>query len=72
MATHERIAYEQGRDKSREIVAAWMIKHGFATGHGDTLTDLLEELSWQVAEIRAKIPYDLRPTDPHHGGKIPE
>ena len=37
---------------AREAVAAWMIEHAFATGHGDTLTDLLAELSWQIAEIK--------------------
>lgn len=41
---------------SREAVANWMIKHSFATGHGDTLADLLEELSGQIAKLRAKPP----------------
>lgn len=36
----------------RNKVAAWMIAHGFATGHGDTIDDLLAELAWQVAELR--------------------
>ena len=31
----------------REKVAAWMIQRGYATGHGDTTEDLLEELDWQ-------------------------
>ena len=31
-----------------EKLATWMIAHGFATGHGDTLDDLLKELAWQV------------------------
>ena len=34
----------------REKLAAWMIKHGYATGHGDTVKDLLKELEWQIAE----------------------
>ena len=34
----------------RNILAAWMIKFGFATGHGDTTEDLLVELEWQVRE----------------------
>ena len=34
----------------REKVAAWMIKKGLATGHGDTIEDLLQELEWQIAE----------------------
>ena len=27
-----------------------MIKKGYATGHGDTIEDLLNELDWQIAE----------------------
>ena len=34
----------------REKVAAWMIRKSYATGHGDTVEDLLKELEWQVAE----------------------
>jgi len=34
----------------REKVAAWMIKKGYATGHGDTIEDLLKELDWQIRE----------------------
>ena len=34
----------------REKVAAWMIQRGYATGHGDTVEDLLKELEWQIAE----------------------
>ena len=37
----------------REQLAQWMIAHSFATGHGDTFADLLKELEWQVAELRA-------------------
>ena len=33
-----------------EKVAKWMMSHGYATGHGDTIEDLLKELEWQVAE----------------------
>ena len=35
---------------SKEILAQWMIQHGYATGHGDTMKDLLAELDWQIAE----------------------
>lgn len=35
---------------SKEILAQWMIKHGYATGHGDTIEDLLTELEWQIRE----------------------
>lgn len=34
----------------REKVAHWMMQRGYATGHGDTLEDLLQELEWQIAE----------------------
>ena len=34
----------------REKVARWMIQRSYATGHGDTLDDLLQELDWQIAE----------------------
>jgi hypothetical protein len=36
----------------RERLAKWMIQHGFATGHGDTFEDLLDAMTWQVAEKR--------------------
>jgi len=34
----------------REKVAQWMIQRSYATGHGDTLEDLLAELDWQIAD----------------------
>lgn len=34
----------------RNILAAWMIQRSYATGHGDTIEDLLKELEWQIAE----------------------
>jgi hypothetical protein len=39
--------------KDREAVARWMIENSLATGHGDTLEDLLKEASWQIKELRA-------------------
>lgn len=42
---HERLTAE-----ARESVAAFMIRNSFATGHGDTLDDLLGELDAQVQE----------------------
>jgi hypothetical protein len=33
-----------------EAVAKWMIDRGYATGHGDTIEDLLKELEWQIRE----------------------
>ena len=34
----------------RNKLAQWMIDRGYATGHGDTVEDLLQELEWQIAE----------------------
>jgi len=34
----------------RNKLAQWMIAKGYATGHGDTVEDLLQELEWQIAE----------------------
>ena len=38
------------RADEREKVAAWVMQRGYATGHGDTIEDLLQELDWQVTE----------------------
>jgi len=35
-----------------EKLAAWMMLNGFATGHGDTMDDLLGELGAQIKELR--------------------
>jgi hypothetical protein len=45
---------------AREKLASWMLAHGFATGHGDTMDDLLKELTWQVEELRLKAMSSLR------------
>lgn len=37
-------------EKERELVANWLMRKGFATGHGDTIVDMIDELEWQVAE----------------------
>ena len=34
----------------REKLAAWMMRQGYATGHGDNIKDLLKELDWQIEE----------------------
>ena len=36
--------------EDRNKIAAWMMAQGYATGHGDTVEDLLNELEWQVEE----------------------
>lgn len=32
----------------KETVANWMMANGFATGHGDSVADMLNELAWQI------------------------
>ena len=39
----------------REKVTQWMIERSYATGHGDTVEDLLKELEWQVKERELKV-----------------
>ena len=34
----------------KETLAQWMMQHGYATGHGDTMEDLLVELDIQIVE----------------------
>lgn len=36
--------------REREVVANWIMDRGFATGHGDAIVDLLDQLEWQIAE----------------------
>lgn len=31
-------------------LAAWMMQRGYATGHGETMEDLLAELDWQIVD----------------------
>lgn len=31
-------------------LAEWMVRQGYATGHGDSMDDLLRELEWQFKE----------------------
>ena len=31
-------------------LASWMMQHGYATGHGESVDDLLAELAWQIEE----------------------
>ena len=34
----------------RNKLAAWMMQRGYATGHGDSIEDMLQELDWQIRE----------------------
>lgn len=37
-------------DDARELLSSWMLSHGYATGHGDSVEGLLGELEGQIAE----------------------
>jgi hypothetical protein len=39
----------------RNKLAQWMMTQGYATGHGDTTEDLLDELDWQITESWSKV-----------------
>jgi hypothetical protein len=41
----------------KEKLAQWMIKKGLATGHGDSVEDLLHELEWQIAEKQQPVTF---------------
>jgi hypothetical protein len=51
-AAMEYLAYCVEKDVAAERgkVAKWMIERSYATGHGDTVEDLLKELEWQAKE----------------------
>ena len=44
------LAYAAGAADERNKVAQWMIARSYATGHGDTVEDLLKELAQSVRE----------------------
>lgn len=48
---------------AREEVAAAMVRCNLATGHGETLADLLGEMEWQVRELQSKAAAAELPSD---------
>jgi len=50
----ERFA-ELVRTEDRNELAAWMQAQGYATGHGDTTEDLLEELEREIGFDKAEL-----------------
>ena len=44
------MAYAAGAAAERNKLAKWMIQRSYATGHGDTVEDLLKELEGQIRE----------------------
>jgi hypothetical protein len=53
--------FHMAQAAERNKVAQWMMTKGYATGHGDTVEDLLRELEWQVADRCAEIAYEAEP-----------
>lgn len=53
MLEKHRLVATRDTASQREKLAAWMIDNDFVTGHGDTMDDLLGELSAQVKEVRS-------------------
>jgi len=45
-----RDAIRWAMNQEREVVANWIMNKGFATGHGDDIVDLLDQLQWQIEE----------------------
>ena len=42
---------------SKEALAQWMIQRGYATGHADSMEDLLQELDWQISEKQGPVTF---------------
>jgi hypothetical protein len=47
-ALQKKIGFDRADERNK--LATWMIAKGYATGHGDSIEDLLQELDWQIAE----------------------
>ena len=58
-----KVMVQKAVEAEREKVAAWMMARGYATGHGDSVEDLLQELDWQIREQEreacAKVPQEF-------------
>ena len=50
---------EEAVKAEREVVANWIMDKGFATGHGDSIVDLLDQLEWQIAEKEREACWDI-------------
>jgi len=46
----ERASTPEQKPSDKEKLAKWMMAKGYATGHGDSTEDLLQELEWQIRE----------------------
>jgi O-methyltransferase involved in polyketide biosynthesis len=36
-------------------LARWMMRRGFVTGHQQTVKELLQELDWQITQLREAV-----------------
>jgi hypothetical protein len=54
LAQIERL-FHMAQAAERNKLAQWMNDYSYATGHGDTTEDLLEELDWQITESWSKV-----------------
>ena len=57
-------------NNQRAKLALWMMSQGYATGHGDSIEKLLEELEWQIREKLEKGVSDERRSQPISETKI--
>ena len=48
------VAVREAVAAEREKLAEWMMARAYATGHGETTEELLEELGWQIEEKIAR------------------
>jgi hypothetical protein len=39
----------------KKSLASFIVRHGFATGHGDSIEELLKELDWQMSDRNARL-----------------
>jgi hypothetical protein len=51
-------------NNQRAKLALWMMSQGYATGHGESIEKLLEELEWQICEKLEKGVSDERRSQP--------
>ena len=52
-----KFGWDSGRRNcvDKEKLAEFIFKHGFSTGHGDTVDDLLEEFDWQMTDQNKRL-----------------
>jgi hypothetical protein len=47
---HAEAMMEEEKQRPLTLICEWMIKNGYATGHGESVDDLLHQLDWQLEE----------------------